>query len=194
MLLMLIASAMAHAAPRAAPTYQKLMDPSVFPDPQRGMVVEAVHSAKDSIRLRTTGAEIHIHPRDGEVRLRQRIGHQREVAVLNTGCAWEGVEVTHSGSGFARITVQRPSLTLRINGDSLFMLHAHEALTASIEMRIAPAWDSSFGVHHLIADEWGAFGIYCSDSTIDDHYDPYASTAATYLSFPKTRVLRVEGL
>ncbi len=190
MLPMLVASALAHAAPPAAPTYQELMDPSVFPDPQRGMVVEAVHSSGDSIRLRTTGAEIHIKPRDGEVRFRQRIGHQREVAVLKTGVAWEGVEVTHSGSGFARITVDRPSLTLRINGDSLFMLHAREALSASIETRIAPAWDSSFGVHHLIADEWGAFGIYCSDDAIDDQYDSYASPVATY-PLPADEVLWV---
>ena len=177
---LMLAATSALAAPPAAPTYQELMDPAVFPEPQRGMVVESVDRRPEGIRVLTTGADIRILLATGEVRLSQRIGHRRELVALKTDTPWTGVRVTHSGAGFARITVEKPSLTIRVNGDSLLMLHAHEPVSARVESRIEPAWESSHEVHHLIADEWGAFGIYCSDTSIDDGYDPYGDSVAFY--------------
>ena len=52
---MLIASAMAHAAPPAAPTYQELMDPRIVPAPQRGMIVERRHPLGFTYRTVATG-------------------------------------------------------------------------------------------------------------------------------------------
>jgi hypothetical protein len=169
------------AAPAAAPTFQELMDPAVFPDPQRGMAVEAVSGPQDGeIEVRTTGAIFAFDLGTGAVTCQQRIGHQRPVAVLQTGRAWEGVQVTHRGPGLARITVRQPRLTVRINGDSLLMLHAQQPLQAHVERRLDVAWHSSFGSNHLLADEWGAFGLYCSEANLDDHYDAYADTVARY--------------
>ena len=52
-----IASA-AYAAPPAAPTFQELMDPSMFPLAQRGLRVESTLEDGETVRIRTTGAEI----------------------------------------------------------------------------------------------------------------------------------------
>jgi len=42
----------------AAPTFQALMDPAVFPDAQRGMVVEQATLDAGILRIVTTGAEM----------------------------------------------------------------------------------------------------------------------------------------
>ena len=55
----LLCSIPALATPPAAPTFQELMDPAVFPHPQRGLKVESVEDTPDNIRIRTTGANIH---------------------------------------------------------------------------------------------------------------------------------------
>ena len=156
------------------------MAPHMFPDPQRGMLVESVAREGEAIRIATTGADIRIRPRQGEVRFGQRIGRERDVAVLHTGREWRGATVTHDGRGFARITFDSPRLTIRVNGDSLFMLHVHEPLEARIARGIEPVWSASYLVNHLVADEVGAFGVYCSDSGLDDRFDAYAETVATY--------------
>ena len=190
MLLPIIFAAAASAAPPAAPTYQELMDPSMFPEPQRGMEVESVEVRDDGIRVLTTGADIRLRASQGEVSFGQRIGHERAVASLTTGVPWQGAEVTHEGPGLARITFEEPRATVRINGDSLFMLHVHEPLTVSVERRIEPAYNATYRTHHLIADEWGAFGVYCSETGIDSHFDPYEETVASY-DLPEDAVLWV---
>ena len=169
---------LAQAAPPAAPTFQELMDPSMFPGPQGGMRVETAVRVDRVIRIVTTGAEIVVDPRAGQVRFGQRIGHERPLASLQAGANWVDVRLTHTGPGFARITVGQPRLTIRVNGDSLFMLHAHEPLKAAVRREIEPAWVGSSNVGHLLADEWGAFGLYPSAPESIERFDPYDEEVA----------------
>lgn len=191
LLLVALSTFVGHAAPYpAAPTFQDLMDPAQFPEPQRGLVVESATVDKGMVRIVSTGAEITVDLAKGEILLAQRIGHQRPVARLRLGQTMTGATVTHRGPGFARVTFAKPDLTIRVNGDSLFMLHAHEALSIAVDRLILPAWQASFRSNHLIADELGAFGLYSSQVGIEDGYDPYATTVATY-PLPADEVLWV---
>jgi hypothetical protein len=102
------------------------------------------------------------------------------VAILNLGRSLKGARVVKSTAGLAMITVESPKMTIRVNGDSLFMLHVHAPLEAAVRSVIQPAWHGSFGTNHLLVDEWGGFGLYCSNSQIKDHYAPKKATVATY--------------
>ena len=165
----------------AAPTFQELMAPSMFPDPQRGMeVLSSTTRDCGDVEVVTTGAQFLIRADSGEIVCRQRIGHERDVAVMRLGSALEGLRITHSGPGFARIAVQTPEMVIRINGDSLLMLHTQNPHTVSVERRIEAGWHASFKNNHLIADEWGAFGLYCSETDLEDAFDPYLPTVASY--------------
>lgn len=165
----------------AAPTSQELMDPALFPEPQRGMEVLSGY-ARDGgdVEVVTTGAVFVVHAQSGDIVCNQRIGRKREVAVLHLGRPLEGLRITHSGPGFVRVTAENSPLTLRINGDSLLMLHTAVPRDVAIERKIAAGWHASYENNHLLADEWGAFGLYCSDMTLSDGFDPYAATVATY--------------
>ena len=164
----------------ATPTFQELMDPALFPDAQMGMEVEAANVKNGTLRIQTTGAEIEADLATGEIRFAQRIGHQRPVAVVRIGKPLTGATVTHSGPGLARVTFTSPAMTMRVNGDSLFMLHAHDPIEFLVDRAIAVAWHASYLANHVIADEWGAFGLFCSDQKQDDHFDPFATTVARY--------------
>jgi len=177
----LFLTGVALAAPPAAPTFQELMDPALFPEPQRGMkVFHNLTRENGDLEVATTGAVFLIRPESGDIVCRQRIGHEREVAVLYLGTPLEGLRVTHSGPGFVLVVMETPELVIRINGDSLLMLHTTAPLEASIERKIDPGWHASFENNHLIADEWGAFGLYCSETGLEDAFDPYLPTVATY--------------
>jgi len=176
----LLAVSIGHAAAPAAPTFQELMDPNLFPGPQRGMRVESAQQDEHVIRIMTTGAEVVIEPGGGVIRFTQRIGHRRPVAALTLDRAMDGGRLTHSGPGLARVTFDRPKITLRVNGDSLVMLHLHEPLVLKVERAIEPAWSDSFGANHLIVDEWGGFGLYCSKTHLDDRFDAFNEVVATY--------------
>lgn len=180
----------AFAAPPAAPTFQELMDPALFPEPQRGMVVEAAEREGATLRIRTTGARIVIDTARGDIEFHQRIGRERALAILRFARPLEGAEITHSGPGFARVTFAEPALTVRVNGDSLFMLHTRDGIEASVDRRILPAWHGSFDANRLIADEWGAFGLYCSERRLDDHFDPLSERITQY-ALPADAVLWV---
>lgn len=191
LLLATVCTLVGHAAPfPAAPTFQDLMDPGQFPEPQRGLVVESAIGDGDTVRIVTTGAEMTVNLAKGEILLAQRIGTQRPLARLRLGQALVGVTVTHGGPGFARVAFSQPALTIRVNGDSLLMLHAHEALNVAVDRLILPAWHASFRSNHLIADELGAFGLYPSQPALNDGFDPYATTVATY-PLPANEVLWV---
>ena len=177
--IVLAAASCCVAAPPAAPTFQELMQPERFPEPQRGMVVELAEMEGGSIRVRTTGATIEIDTLSGEIRFAQRIGHKHPVAVLRLGQALEGASLTHRGPGFARVTFREPALAIRVNGDSLCMLHVEQPLSIAVERKIDVAWHSSYQNNHLMADEWGGFGLYCSERDLDDRFDPYLPTVAT---------------
>jgi len=185
-----VVTAQAWSASPAAPTFQELMDPKLFPKPQRGMIVESAALDGDSIRVRTTGADIRISLSTGQIVFGQRIGHQRPLAVARIPGKLSGARLTHKGPGLARITFDKPKMTIRINGDSLLMLHVHEPLTVPIDSKIAPAWNASFENCHLIADEWGALGLYCSDLKAKDRWDVYNQPIASY-SLPRDAVLWV---
>ncbi len=174
----------------AAPTFQELMDPALFPDPQMGMVVESAQIQEGTLRIRTTGACIEADLATGDIRFSQRIGHERLLAVLHLGQGLEGAAVTHAGPGLARITFAEPAVTIRVNGDSLFMLHVRDPLAVSVDRAIDIAWHGSFQANHLVADEWGGLGLYCSEPTIRDAFDPFARTLASY-ALPADAVLWV---
>ncbi len=175
-----LASSLARGAPPAAPTFQELMDPKRLPDPQKGMTVESARLDAGTLSIRTTGADVSVDLARGEASFGQRIGHQRPVAALRLGKPLTGARLTHSGPGLARVTFERPKMTVRVNGDSLFMLHVHEPLTVAVDRRIAPAWSASFKSNHLMADEWGALGLYCSQLELADGFDACADTVARY--------------
>lgn len=171
----------AHAAPYpAAPTFLDLMDPALYPNPQRGLTVEQALSDGDVIRVQTTGAEIAVDCARGAVTFHQRIGQERVVAELLLGTPLEGARLSHSGPGLARIEVERPALAIRINGDSLFMLHVQAPLEVKVRRQIAPAWSASFKNNHVVVDERGGFGLYCSDATLSDGFEPLNETVAVY--------------
>ncbi|OQC08670.1 MAG: hypothetical protein BWX80_00239 [Candidatus Hydrogenedentes bacterium ADurb.Bin101] len=168
------------AAAPMAPTFQELMDPAWFPHAQRGMAVEAVEEDTAGVLIRTTGAEIRVQYTSGDIQFKQRIGHERTLAVVHLGRPLEGISITHRGPGLAWMSFEHPKISLRINGDSLCMLHVHESLSVSVESKIDTAWQASYKSNHLIADEWGAFGLYTSMGDVNDQYDPYAGTVAVY--------------
>lgn len=176
----LLCSIPALAAPPAAPTFQELMDPAVFSHPQRGLEVESVEDIPGEIRIRTTGADIHFDLASGIITFHQRIGHERPLAEIRLGTPLGGGHISHREPGFARLSFEHPNITIRVNGDSLFMVHAHEALAVPVASRIDTAWHASFENNHLIADEWGAFGLYTSMQECNDQFAPYAPVAATY--------------
>jgi hypothetical protein len=173
-------TSLARAAGVAAPTFQELMDPNLLSEPQCGMRVESATKKGNAISIVTTGAQISLLPDKGEVSFAQRIGHRRPVARLDLGRPMQGARITHSGPGLARVTFDRPKMTIRVNGDSLFMLHVHEPLTVSVHREFEPAWSDSYGANHLIVDEWGGFGLYCSRTNLDNRFDPYDETVAAY--------------
>ena len=108
---------------QAALTFQELMDPAIFPEAQRGMAVISTREANDGdVEVVTTGAIFLIHSQTGDIIGRQRIGQEREVAVLHIGHSLEGLRITHSSPGFVRVISDNPRLVIRINGDSLMML------------------------------------------------------------------------
>lgn len=164
------------------------MEPEQFPEPQMGMVVESAKMAEGVIRIRTTGASIEIDTASGEMRFAQRIGHERPVAVLRLGRRLEGASLVDRGPAMARITFREPALAVRINGDSLCMLHAKEPLEVAVDRKIDVAWHSSYQNNHLMVDEWGGFGLYCSERDLDDRYDPYLPTVAA-VPLPRDGVL-----
>lgn len=174
----------------AAPTFQELMRPDMFPDPQFGMKVEANHEADGVHHVRTTGARIALDAAKGEIRSTQRIGHERLLATARLGAPLKGLRAVQSGPGFTLVKADSPAVTIRINGDSLCMVHVHGPLTVSVDRAILPGWHASYQTNHLLADEYGAFGLYCSERELDDGFEPYAETVATY-DLPADAVLWV---
>ena len=177
-------------AQAGVPTFQELMDPAVFPDAQFGMQVESATATADSAKIVTTGAVIELDAAKGVINFQQRIGHERPVATLRWPNPMRGITLTHKGPGFARITIAEPKATVRINGDSLLLLHVHEQLSAKVESRITPAWHASWKSNHLIADEFGGFSLYCSNPDLNDQFSRANSALATY-ALPSNAVLCV---
>jgi len=70
------------------------------------------------------------------------------------------------------------------------MLQGHAPLRAAVRTEIAPAWNASWKTNHLIVDELGGFGLYCSEPELTDNYDPYGTPVASY-HLPENAVLAV---
>lgn len=183
-----LAASTAFSAGLERMTFQQLMDPKVFPGAQFGMKVESVVGRGSDFTVTTTGAIIKISGSKGLLEFRQRIKHLRSVAVMRLNGALSGGKLTHNGEGFALIEFAKPKLTIRVNGDSLLMLHSQESLEASIERKIAAGWSSSWKANHLVVDEWGGFALYCSDDKLKDGFDLKKPTVATY-ALPADAVL-----
>lgn len=60
------------------------------------------------------------------------------------------------------------------------MIQVHEPIVVEIERKINVGWEASFKNNHLLADEYGAFGLDVSDPDINAHYAAYDSTVARY--------------
>ena len=179
------------AGPRLhVPTFQDLMAPDVFPDPQFGMAVESVDETGDKLVVTTTGAVITTDPAAGTITIRQRIGHERPVAVLRLAGPLRGWAVTHRNEGRVLWTAEQPNITLRVNGDSLLLLQAHEPVPLEVDRKIPVAWTGSWKANHVVADEWGGFALHCSAADIADAFDPAGETVTRY-ALPAGEVLCV---
>ncbi len=170
------------ALPRAnaaAPTFQDLMDPAVFPEPQRGMLVEQAGIADNALQIRTTGAELRLDASGNGV-FRQRIGRDRETARIRITGLTATPEVTHSSPGLAFARFASPKLDLRANGDSLFMFHAHEPVTFEITRAIDVGFSAVYRGNGVLFDEWGGFGLFCSERDFEGALRPYEECVARY--------------
>ncbi|MDX9974082.1 MAG: hypothetical protein RBU21_13945, partial [FCB group bacterium] len=172
-----------------APTFQELMEPGVFPEAQRGMVVEGAEVSEAGLRIVTTGAEFSL---DGKGRgsFRQRIGHAREVLRIGIEGVAGAPVLRHSGSGFALASFEAPKLDIRANGDSLFMFHAREAVTVELERAIDVGFAATYKGNGVVLDEWGGFGLFCSEAGFGEALRPYEETVARY-TLPADAVLWV---
>jgi len=173
-----------------AVTFQSLMDPSVLPAPQRGMRLEQLHVEAGAVTARTTGAVMRLDLATGAAVFEQRIGLSRPVARLQLAEGLASAEVTHVAPGVGRVAFANPRLDLRVNGDSLFMFHALEPLRIAVSRAIPVGFEASENSSHLILDEFGGFGLYCSDPALYDRYTPYGEEVAIY-ELPADAVLWV---
>ena len=164
-----------------APTFRDLMDPNWMPEPQRGMRVESATIKDGGLHISTTGAELVSESNQGVMVFRQRIGHAREVARVEIEAGRTSApEITHTGPGRAMVKFGSPGIDLRANGDSLFMLRVREPLRLTVRRSILPGFHASWKSSHLVLDEWGGFGVYCSETELNDEFDPYEPVTARY--------------
>lgn len=170
----------ASVAAGGAPTFQDLMNPDRFPEAQRGMRVESASYENKSLVVTTSGARMEIDS-SGRATFHQLIGHSRKVAFLQFSGGLTGTpEVTQNTPGLAFIRYPKPELDIRANGDSLFMFQAREPIRIAVNRLIDVGFTSSYKSNHLILDEWGGFGMYCSVPDAQDAFDPYGGTTAIY--------------
>jgi hypothetical protein len=162
------------------PTFQKLMDPNVFPDSQLGMEIEKVSVNSDNLTIETTGSKMEMNYTVGSVTFSQKIGCQRKILMATIQPAYSKPTVTHSGPGFVFAKFTKPSFDLRVNGDSLFMFHAKEPLKICLKPLYIPAFEGNYKSNHLLLDEYGGFGVYCSIKDLPDNYNRFSDTVATY--------------
>jgi hypothetical protein len=171
----------------AIPTFQDLMNPALFPEAQQGMKVENATVSEDTLHVVTTGADFTLD-KSGHGVFRQRIGHEREVVRINIKGITRTPQLTHKGPGFAFATFYSPKLDLRTNGDSLFMFHAQEPVTLDIERVVDVGFSAIDKGNALILDEWGGFGLFCSDDNFGKTVSSHESNVIRYI-LPANAVL-----
>jgi hypothetical protein len=177
----------AGAAYAAAPTFQELMNPAVFPGAQRGMVVESATVSSDGLHVVTTGADFALDAAGNGV-FRQRIGHEREIVRVHIDGVTAPPALSHTGPGLAFARFDAPKLDLRANGDSLFMFHAHEPVTLELTRMIDIGFYAPYKSNCLILDEWGGYGVFASDPALDLGNSLHESTS-TRMTIPADGVL-----
>lgn len=175
-----VLGAVGAVAQNAVPKFQDLMDPSVFPEPQCGMVVDEAKQVESGAQVKTTGAEIVVDAAKGEIAFQQRLVEQRLLGKVIFGKPMAALQMTHSGPGFARLAAEQPKITVRVNGDSLCLIQVHEPLEIIVQCAITPAWNATWKSNHLVVDELGGFAVYCSETDLNDHFDPYQPEIARY--------------
>ncbi len=175
------------ASHAASATFQDLMNPTAFPDAQRGMTVEAVESTPTALKIVTTGAEFSIDAM-GKATIEQRIGHQRGLLGLRVIGVTTLPEPSHKGPGFAFASFAAPKLDLRVNGDSLFMFHAHEPVQFEITRNFDAGWAAVYKSNAVVFDEWGGFGLYGSDPAFAEVLHPDGERTIRY-TLPADAVL-----
>ncbi len=161
-------------------TLSDLMPPEVFPNAQFGMRVESVAEQSGAYTVTTTGARVVLDLAAGTIALHQRIGVERPLAEIYLGGPVSGCSVSHDGPGFARIVLESPRATLRVNGDSLCLIQLHDGGALSVKRFIEPGWHNTWQGNHIVADELGAFALYSTDYAVKDGFDPYGETLAVY--------------
>ncbi len=189
LVLLALVSAFFLDARAEAPTFQGLMDPAVFPAPQGGMTVERAEVSGGALEVVTTGAEFRMDA-SGEGVFRQRVGTPRAVARIRVTGLSDPPTLTHSGPGFAFCSYASPKLDLRVNGDSLFMFHARESVTVEITRSIEVGFTASHKGSLLVLDEYGGFGLFCSDDALAGALEPYEPVVARH-TLPADAVLWV---
>ncbi|HOK10414.1 MAG TPA: hypothetical protein PLT82_01040 [Candidatus Hydrogenedens sp.] len=169
------------------PTFQDLMNPDVFPDPQCGMLVEKAEIVNGKLFIQTTGAKFSLNP-TGDGTFQQRIGHPRPVLTIKLGTGVIEVPPKIIANSLGRAVISYDKFNLRINGDSLFMFQALKPLTVTVSKKIDVGFHASYKANHVIFDEYGGFGLCYSEQETDDEFNPYGETTAKY-TIPPNAVL-----
>ncbi len=170
------------------PTFQELMDPNLFPEAQFGMQIERVSATDRSLNIETTGSKMQMDYKEGSLLFSQKIGKQRQVLKVNIKQTCSVPQITHSSSGLVFARFEKPGFDLRANGDSLFMIHAKEPLEISLHPNFIPVFEGNYESNHLLLDEYGGFGVYCSIVDLPDNYSKLSGAIAVY-NLPSDSVL-----
>ena len=92
------------------PTFQDLMNPDLFPEPQCGMLVEQAEVVNGTLSVLTTGAEFSLHT-TGDGIFKQRIEHSRPVLNIKFENGFDGISPKITVNSPGRVFVSSDSCT-----------------------------------------------------------------------------------
>ncbi|HBG28630.1 MAG: hypothetical protein A2Y10_00045 [Planctomycetes bacterium GWF2_41_51] len=170
------------------PTFQELMDPNFCPNAQFGMKIENSSIDDNSLKVETTGSVLQINFNESSFQFAQKIGKVRNILKVEFSVDISKPIITHSKSGMVFVKFEESGFDFRANGDSLFMIHAKKPLTISLKPDFIPVFDGNYQSNHLLLDEYGGFGVYCSIIDLPDKYNKLSETIAVY-DLPEDSVL-----
>lgn len=169
------------------PTFQELMNPDLFPDPQCGMLVEKAELSNNNLLVQTTGAEFLLNT-SGEGIFKQRIDHPRPVLSIKIEDDLNRVPPKIVANSPGRAFITYDSFNLRVNGDSLFMFHTLKPTKITVSRQIETGFHASYKANHVVFDEYGGFGLFYSEQEADDNFTPYGEITTKY-NLPENAVL-----
>jgi len=169
------------------PTFQDLMNPDLFPNPQCGMSVKKAEITNNNLIIQTTGAEFSLNT-SGDGIFKQRIGHHRPVLSIKIETTLDKVPPKIIVNTPGRVFVSYGDLNIRVNGDSLFMFQTLKPTTITVSHQIDVGFHASYKANHVIFDEYGGFGLFYSEQEADDEFYPYENTTTKYI-LPQNAVL-----